>query len=34
MPKRKHQPPDNRPDWRDPNMPIIDDGIIKTPEQF
>lgn len=23
MPRRKCQPHDNRPDWRDPNMPVL-----------
>lgn len=32
--RRKKLPPDTRLDWRDPNMPVIDDGVIKTPERF
>lgn len=31
---RRRLPPDNRLDWRDPNMPVLDDGVKKTPEQF
>lgn len=23
MPRRKPLPPDTRPDWRDPNMPVL-----------
>ena len=34
MRKRRKLPPDNRLDWRDPNMPVLDDGLEKTPEQF
>jgi len=34
MVRRRKLPPDNRLDWRDPDMPILDDGIKKTPEQF
>lgn len=32
--KRKKQKPDTRLDWRDPEMPVIDDGVVKTPNQF
>lgn len=32
--KRKRLLPDKRLDWRDPNMPVLDDGIAKTPEKF
>lgn len=26
--------PDRRLDWRDPNMPVIDDGVMRTAEEF
>lgn len=35
MPRRRRLPPDTRPDWRDPNMPVIrrytfGDGTTRT----
>lgn len=32
--RRRKLPPDKRLDWRDPDMPVLDDGVKKTPEQF
>lgn len=32
--KRKAPLRKDIPDWRDPDMPVIDDGKVKTPEQF
>ncbi len=34
MPRKLKLPPDNRLNWRDPNMPVLDDGVEKTPERF
>jgi hypothetical protein len=30
---RRRLPPDNRPDWRDPDMPILLEGNVYTPDE-
>ena len=33
MPRRKPLPPDDRPNWRDPNLPCIRDYIMRNGER-
>ena len=29
MPRRRRLPPDTRPNWRDPNMPVMRDYVMR-----